>query len=335
MMAVGMTIFTCVPSSAQEDQKWTLKMQSFSTRGPDPQWVSVEKFLDFVREETNGRLDIKAYSAGELVSTREIVSAISSGIIDAGTFTGNYIFGQYPAVDWAGIPIVKDRAEWFKVMDGGVRDYLDGLMRQDNLSLLTVYPIEDANIFVTRSKPIEKLEDFKGLKLRGVGGAMDQFMQANGVGVTTMSLSDAYTALQTGVVEGASTGLAGYYTMKGWEVAPYLTWPKGLNVTTQQVVAINAAKWDSLPDDIKEAVHRAEQRHREWDAAYLQQSKIDSIEDFKSKGTKITILSPEEAERWRQAYLKVGVPFYLGFGEQPKHVIEMAEKILGHSLTGN
>ena len=332
---VGIGVFFALGSAmdAAAQEKWKLRLQNFSAKGHDAQWVSPGKLVDFIREETGGRVEITMYPATQLVPTREIYSAVGRRVVDAGTVTGDYISGQHPESNWSVVPVTSSRDEWYKVMEGGAREYIDSQLRKDNVVTIGYYPLSDMGVFALTDKPLKTLADFKGRRIRGFGGVNDTFMARQGAGVTVMSMGDAYTAVQTGVLDGVATALSGYHTMKGWEIAPYLTWTKGMGVAFNQIVILNAEVWDSFPPDIQAGIRKAEKRHKEFDTNFMKQWKVEALERFKKAGVTVTVLSPEAAEDFRLAFLEVGLPAYLeSSGEPGRHVLGIVEKVLGKKI---
>jgi TRAP-type C4-dicarboxylate transport system substrate-binding protein len=152
---------------------------------------------------------------------------------------------------------------------------------------------------VSAKKPVEKLEDLKGLKIRSTGSSA-KIVAALGATPVAMPQNEAYDALQKGVVEGLVSPIE---TLKGWkyaEVVKYTTRNVGSSYSVGFFVAMNRAKWDALP---KEAQAAIEAVNVEWiDRAGKAWDDFDKAgtEFALSKGVKIIELSQAEDARWAE-----------------------------------
>jgi TRAP-type C4-dicarboxylate transport system substrate-binding protein len=148
-------------------------------------------------------------------------------------------------------------------------------------------------------KPVEKLEDLAGMKIRGTGTSA-KIVAALGATPVAMPQNEAYDALQKGVVEGLVSPIE---TLKGWkyaEVVKYTTRDLGAAYSVGFFVAMNRGKWDALP---KEAQAAIEQVNAEWvDKAGKAWDDFDKVgtEFALSKGVKIIELSKAEDARWAE-----------------------------------
>ena len=112
----------------------------------------------------------------------------------------------------------------------------------------------------TKDKPVKKLEDMKGLKLRGHGTSA-LFQKALGATPVAKPMPECYQMIQKGVVEGASYP---FEANKGWrlgEVTNYATAAFSAAYTTTFFVVMNKDKWNGLPDDIKKIISEI---NEEW-----------------------------------------------------------------------
>jgi len=105
-------------------------------------------------------------------------------------------------------------------------------------------------------RPINKIEDFKGYKIRS-SGAIADMLRDLGAATSLIPGEELYLALQTGVVDGAHWGAAGgALTMKFCEVAKYYIQPN-LAMAGTDVIIINKDAFDALPKDLQTTLDAA------------------------------------------------------------------------------
>jgi TRAP-type C4-dicarboxylate transport system substrate-binding protein len=152
----------------------------------------------------------------------------------------------------------------------------------------------------TKGKMVAKLEDVKGLKIRGHGTSA-KVVKALGGTPVPKPMPETYQMLQKGVVEG---GVFPFEADKGWklgEVTDYITAAFSAAYTTSFFVVMNKGKWGALPADIQKII---EEINREWEVKHGEawdSSDREGIEFFLNQGGVIIGLDRREAERWRKA----------------------------------
>jgi TRAP-type C4-dicarboxylate transport system substrate-binding protein len=149
-------------------------------------------------------------------------------------------------------------------------------------------------------KPVNKLEDLKGMKIRCTGMAA-KIIAALGATPVAMPMGETYDALSRGVVDGS---MAPQEALQGWkwgEVVKYTIENFGSSYSTGFFVVMNKNKWNSLPPDVQKTIEQINEEYIEkqgkvWD-------EIDKAgRDFTiGRGNKIITLSPEEDQRWEKA----------------------------------
>lgn len=222
----------------------------------EPYHVALTKMAELVEERSEGRLKIEVFPASQLGSEREMVEGLLLGSVDiavpgAGTL-GNFV----TELSVLGLPFLyRDNAHWEAVVDGEVGDLLAGKMGEAGFQPLGYY-FSGARHIMTVEKPINSIEDLKGLKMRvPPSNVMVEGMGAMGAVATPIAYNELYSALQSGVVDGAEAANSNFYAMKFYEVAPnwaILNWLLGYNV---KIMA--QERFDSLPDDLKEILLEA------------------------------------------------------------------------------
>lgn len=264
-------------------------------------------FCDTVRLASGGRLDIKAYSAGELVPAMEIFDAVSKGSFDAGHDWPGYWKGKNEAfIAFGSVPYGLD-AELYNIWlyeRGGLKEMQD-LYGQYNLVAL---PGGQAGqeMGLNSNKRASKMEDFKGMKVRTWGWYLDILNELGASGVATPG-GEVYLSLQTGVLDAAEFS------------SPAVNWPMGFDEVTKYIIQpgvhqpacqfaffFNKDSYDALGDDLKWILDTAAKETQLWSYSWLNNLNAEAIRRFKEKSE---IVMMDEAAivdfaKTTQAYLE-------------------------------
>jgi TRAP-type mannitol/chloroaromatic compound transport system substrate-binding protein len=252
-------IFTAGAAFAQKpaDQKvYKWKFQSHWPAGS----ASFKPLKDFFEQNlikmTNGRLQITLHPAGSLVQSKDIFDASRKGTIEGATAAPIYWMSIVPiAAVAANCPMTFRKANeglyfHFKL---GFEQMLKDAHAKHNLLYYTekIYPTA-----LIGRRPIHKVEDFKGYKVRS-SGAIAEMLKDLGAVPSMIPGEELYLALQTGVIDGAHWGAAGgALTMKLCEVGKYYVQPD-LAMAGTDVIVINKDAFDALPKDLQKILDKA------------------------------------------------------------------------------
>jgi tripartite ATP-independent transporter DctP family solute receptor len=137
-----------------------------------------------------------------------------------------------------------------------------------------------------RSKPINSIADVKGMKLRVPESPifMDS-MAAFGASGTPMPVGDIYTALQTGVIDGAENAPIFYQMQAHYEAAPYFSHTG--HMMTPDIVLMNLDFFNSLSKAHQDAILKAADDMTAWERKAWVELEDSSIEFLKKNGAKI------------------------------------------------
>lgn len=236
------------PPAAPKVFKW--KMQAHWPAAS----ASFKPLKDFFEQKitklTDGRLQVTLYPAGALVPFREIFDSCRKGTIEMAVASPAYWMTIVPIAAVAANMPMTFRDAWEGLYfhnSAGFEDMLKEAHAKHNLLYYT------EKIFPTAligKKPIRKLEDFKGYKIRSSGMIADMLKDL-GAAPTLIPGEELYMALQTGVVDGAHWGAAlGALSMKLHEVAKFYIQPD-LAMAGTDVIIINRDAFNTLPRDIQ------------------------------------------------------------------------------------
>jgi TRAP-type transport system periplasmic protein len=249
-----------------------------------------------VEKRTNGQVKIDFFPGGTLTSAQECYGGVVQGISDIGFSVLGYSRGRFPVMAAVDLPLGYTSGTSATMVANGVYDRFKP-KEFDDVQVM-YFHAHGPGLLHTAKKPVDSLEDLKGLKIRATGNSA-QLITALGGTAVAMSMPDSYQAIQRGVVNG---GIYPVETNKGWkmaEVVNYMTESYSVAYTTTFFVVMNKNRWNGLPADVRQTIAEI---NTEWVAKHAQvwdESDLAGREEFLAKGGKIIPLSPDESKRWK------------------------------------
>jgi len=155
-------------------------------------------------------------------------------------------------------------------------------------------------------KPIRKLEDFKGLKMRMMP-LMGDVLQEHGFSVIFCPGGEIMPNLQRGVLDAAEYSIPAFDKTLGiWEVCKYVMLPGIHQPASQTELIINKEAYAALPDDLKAALKAAVSQSRLDEWLWMEQKNIEAVKFLKDKGIVWVTMDPETIttmQKWAAEYL--------------------------------
>ena len=222
-----------------------------------------------VDERTKGRIKIQEFNNAVLGGEKDTIEQTQFGVIDINRVSTAQFNNVVPETKVYGLPFLfRSVAHMRKVVDGPIGDEILAAFEAKGLIGLCYYD-SGARSFYTK-KPIAKLADMKGMKIRVQQSDMwVAMMQAFGANPTPMAFGEVYSAIQTGVVDGAENNWPSYESSRHFEVAKYYTLTE--HSLQPEVLVMSKKSFDKLsPEDqkiIRQAAKDSVVKMRElWDA---------------------------------------------------------------------
>lgn len=221
----------------------TIKLQSHLI--PADVERTMGPFRDQVAKLSDGQIKIKLFSGSSLFPMKEVLEAVGNGALDMAMVAEGYYHAKVPVCEVAGgLPFSFHNiteAKYFMYKKG----FGDLLKQEYGKHNVYHIPYEPFPVGLMTNKPIMKTEDIKGMKLRAYG-TMAEWLTQMGASTTYIPGGELYTALATGVVDGAHWGDAGpMYIMKFQEVLKNYMIPEPI-VGSWNNLIINADLWNKL-----------------------------------------------------------------------------------------
>lgn len=263
-------------------------------------------FCDSVRLASAGRLNIKPFSAGELVPANQTFDAVSQGSAQIAHSSPLYWKGKNEAfVAFASVPFGLD-AEGYNIWlyERGGLELLQELYKPFNLYALPAGQTgQEMGLF--SNKRATKMSDFKGMRIRTPGWYMD-IMNDLGASVSPLPGGEVYLALERGVIDAAEYSTPAInYPMGFDEITQYAIQPGVHQPAFQCDIIMNQEAWDKLPEDLKWIVNICAKETQLWSYNWINGLNAKAIKKFKEKIEFVT-MDPETRISFRKttkAYL--------------------------------
>ena len=261
---------------------------------------AVKAFADDLSKRTGGKFRAKGFASASLGNDNQMQNALIGGaqemtVVSTATLVGiDDSFGIYD------LPFVfRSEQEADAILDGAFGKKLAAKLEAKGLIGLVYWENGFRNL--TNSKrPITKMEDMQGIKLRVMQNPVyiDMF---NGFGANAIPLafSELFTALESHTVDGQENPVNTIQSSKFYEVQKYLTITK--HVYSPWIVLASKKWWDGLNADEKKAIQDAAITSRDFERKDSREAGAKALDTLKQKGMQVTLLSTKEADRLQDA----------------------------------
>lgn len=226
------------------------------TQVPDYPTVEGVKYMGkLVEERSKGRLKLKVFANSALGTERDTIEQLKIGGLDMVRLSLAPLNNIVPESIIPSLPFIfRDEAHMHAVLDGPIGEEILTAMAKQGIVGLAWY--DDGARSVYAKKPIKRLADMKGVKLRVQQSDMFVAMtEALGASPTPLPYGEVYTALTTGIIDAAENSMLSYETSRHFEAAKYYNLTE--HTLLPSVVVFSKAIWDRLPEADRALIRQA------------------------------------------------------------------------------
>jgi TRAP-type C4-dicarboxylate transport system substrate-binding protein len=280
------------------DYNWT-----FQTSGAagDDVYRFLQTWSKWVAEDSKGRINVSVLPADAVVKYTETLDAVGANIIQGDFTDPSYFAGKDPAFSLIGnmVGAWTHPSQLFDMMkNGGGYKIFDDLLATYNVKLLGV-ACTGVEAFVSK-KPIRKVEDLKGIKLRAPQGMVNNVFTAVGATPVNLPGSEVYTSLEKGVIDAADYTVFATNQAQGMnDIARFPIYPGFHSMPTMQVT-LNLDVWKSLPADLQQVMRDSIDRFAVYMVAEHEKLDVLAVEKAKSQGIEVVSWPPQEVAKFRK-----------------------------------
>jgi TRAP-type transport system periplasmic protein len=279
-------------------QTRTIKFANQNAKG-HPIVLGMEKFAEIVEKNSGGKMKVQVFPGGALGSDQANVSALQGGTLEMASMNSGIFaslvkdFAIYDFPFLFGNPKEADA-----VVDGPFGQGLHKKLEEKGLVGLAYYELGFREL--TNSKrPINKVEDIAGLKLRVIPNPINvDWVKALGANPTPLPFPELYAALEQGAVDGQENPVATIKGAKLNEVQKYMTLTN--HQYNPQSVVISKKFWDSLSAPEQKVLQAAAVESAGYQRTQSRAQLQSGLEDLKKGGMQVTELSAAEVTKLRE-----------------------------------
>jgi TRAP-type C4-dicarboxylate transport system substrate-binding protein len=292
-------------AGAAQAQTVTLKVHHFLGPQSIQHTTMLKTWCDNIARDSANRLNCQIFPAMQLGgSPPQLFDQARDGVADVVWTVAGYTANRFVRSQVFELPFMMtnagatSRAAWDWVQKHAMDEYKD-------VKLLAVH-VHGPGVLFTKNKPITRIEDLRGLKMRGPTATITKMLANMGATPVGMPVPQVPEALSKGVIDGA---VIPYEVAPGLKVNELTRFasetPKGAPAlyTTFFVVPMNKARYDSLPPDLKAVIDKNSGRELSAFLGSTQEGNdVPGRKAFtETAGYTITQIAPAEIERWKKA----------------------------------
>lgn len=302
-LVVGVLTSTALLPNASNAQEVTLRVHSFLPPVANPMKHFVYPWAQKVEKDSNGRIKVQVFPSMQLGGKAEqLLTQVRDGVVDVAWTLPGFTPGVMPKLEIFELPFLHRSTN---ATVRSLQEYVPKHMKKDfePYHILLVHCHAGA-LFMTRD-PINKVEDFKGMKLRAYSRTNAWILEALEAAPLQVALPELAPMLSKGTVNGSILPFEIAPAVKMQDLTNYFTTlapPQPRLSTSIFTFLMNKQKYESLPPDLKKVIDNnsgpnlVDLAIKTWDQIELEGEKVMHT---KSKN-KFVQLSAEETAKFKK-----------------------------------
>jgi len=221
-----------------------------------PMNVRLREAVERIREQSSGRMDIQIFPNSQLGGDTDMLSQLRTGAIQLFNLSGLILSVFVPLASINGLGFAfKDYDQVWSAMDGKLGELIRAAVAKSGLYAFAAMWDNGYRQVTSSTHPINAPEDLKGFKIRvPVSPLWTSMFKAFGASPASININEAYSAMQTRIVEGQENPLALIDLYKFYEVQKFVSLTN--HMWDGFWTLANGRVWAALPKDLQDIVER-------------------------------------------------------------------------------
>lgn len=285
-----------------------------------PTTLADKEFARLVEERTQGRIIIKVYDSQQLGEEKSVIEQVQFGAIDFTRVSLGPLSEFSPQLNVLQLPyIYRDSEHMWKVLNSPIGDHFLESIENEGFIGLGWYDAGARN-FYNSVREVQSLEDLQGLKFRVMESElMIDMAKALGASVTPMPYGEVYSAIQTGVIDGAENNFPSYDTSSHYEVAKYYTIDE--HVRVPEILIASSIVKDRISDEDLEIIKQCAKDTQMFQREKWKEKEKESEEKVREAGCIITEIKDKEN------FVKAMAPVYAKYASEYMDIVTQIQRM--------
>jgi tripartite ATP-independent transporter DctP family solute receptor len=286
-----------------------------------PTVVAIQNMGKKLTDATNGRIKFQMFPGSVLGAEKEMIEQTQVGAIQILRTSLGPIGAVVPEMNVFNMPFVfRDEAHMRAVIDGEIGQEMLDKISASSARLIGLGWMDGGSRSLYTKKPVRAPEDLKGMKIRMMGNPLFiDTMNAMGGNGIAMGYGEVYTAIQTGVVDGAENNPPTLFTANHFAAgAKYYTQTNHLIIP--EIFVMSKVTWDKLSKDDQALVKKFAREAQLEQRALWDKSVTDYTAKLKEKGVEFITID-------NKPFYDATAPVRAKYGEQHAALIKRIEAV--------
>lgn len=286
----------------------------------------IQAFADEVKAQSKGEIDVQIFPSEQAAKANENHPNVARGGLEAAASV-NFQWGNtIPEMSVTTIPyFFTDSAVLKKFPNSPASAMLDEKLEKRGVKNL-MWLLTSHTMVFTSNKPLTKLDDLKGLKIRGLNKLADSGLVAAGAAPSAMAAPEVYQALQSGVLDAAQTDIGAAVSRRFYEVQKNAT--VASIISAYYHVYVNPAWFSALSSNHKDIIVKAARKIEAEAVEVTRATSEAAFGQLKEKGMILHSQTSAEIIEWKAVLQKpVAEAFLKATPEDGQKLLDLIRKL--------
>lgn len=297
----GVAALSSGPATAEDLPQLDLKF-GHPYNEAHPLARGAQMFADLVKERSGGKITVSVFPNSTIGSSRDLVESLQiGGVVDFALVPTTNVASFYAPLDIFYLPFIfRDREHAYAVADGPVGQKLYEDMRQ-KIGIRTLAMYESGFRTITsRDTRVDKPADMQGIKFRVVNNPLNvATFKTLGANVTPMALSEVFTGLQQGTIDGQDNPIGnvkafGYDKVQKFITLSHHQWA-GI------MFLVDDKMWQRQPEAVRDLFQKIALETQDWERKTLNEEEGKYLAEMEAGGMTVVRLTAEQRKSFQEA----------------------------------
>ncbi|MDH2328018.1 DctP family TRAP transporter solute-binding subunit [Cereibacter sp. SYSU M97828] len=286
-------------ANAQDYNSRTIKFAATGQEGTPPV-LGMHLFAEKLAEKSGGKLNTRVFANGVLGGDVQVLSSLQGGVVEMMVWNAGNMISQAQDFGILDLPFIyQDVDAVDALLDGEVGQHLTDQLPEHGVIGLAFWE-QGFRLLTNNKHEVRTLEDISGLKIRvQQNPLLVDMWAALGANPTPMAVTELYTALETGAVDGQETTAPFILGSKYHEVQDYISVTR--HNYNPQIVLIGKPFWDKLTEDEQTLIIQVARETAIEQRQISRDAQTSALAAIREAGNTVTEIDPAELTRMQDA----------------------------------